>query len=144
LGRTPHLVADPDGRHDDDLRLARLCQRYLALNGKRGWRQTLAREFHYKPSSVQTIIGRARARQFLTPVPRGQWGGQLMPKALKLLGLQGGDESKSTAWGRATSEERSAALQRESRVEELDAALASGSIDADSYTKRLDAIMEED
>jgi hypothetical protein len=77
-------VADPRTLGDDE-RLAKLCRRYLELDGKSGWRAILAREFGYAPSSIQTIIGRARGRRFLTRVPRGQYGGDLTPKALRLL-----------------------------------------------------------
>lgn len=136
-------VADPDENHDDDFDLARLCQRYLELNGDSGWRETLAAEFHYSTSAVQTIIGRARKRRFLTQVPRGQYGGQLTPKSLRILGLL--DRPKApTAWERATPEERASALERDRRVEELDRQLLAGEVTATEYQERTIALYEED
>jgi hypothetical protein len=77
-------LADPPIR-ENDTQLAKLCQRYLELNGEPGWRLTLSVEFAKAESSIPTMISRARRRRFLTRVPRGQYGGQLTPKALQLL-----------------------------------------------------------
>lgn len=92
LGNEPSPVlesmdaaADTSGERDNDKLLAELCARYLELNGEPGWRATLAHEFPYSLSSIQTVIARARRRRFLTSVPRGKSGGRLTPKALRLL-----------------------------------------------------------
>ncbi len=103
-------TADASTGRGDDKKLAKLCARYVELGGKPRWRETLAREFDYKASSVQTIIGRARRRRFLTPAPRrGQYGGQLTPKALRLLA----PAEQREAWDRLMSEQRSRAQQHE-------------------------------
>jgi hypothetical protein len=78
-------VADPNPAGENDVRLAALCRRYLELDSESGWRETLADEFNYSPSAIPTIVARARKRRFLTKVARGQYGGQLTPKALRLL-----------------------------------------------------------
>lgn len=102
-------VADGETDRESDERLAKLCRRYLELGAQKDWRQTLADEFHYSLPSVQTIIGRARKRRFLTPVARGQHGGQLTPKALQLLA----PPQTKTAWDLATEEMRQGAIERE-------------------------------
>jgi hypothetical protein len=122
-------VADPNTAREDDALLARLCKRYLQLGGESGWRMTLADEFNYAESSIQTIIGRARRRRFLTPVARGQFGGQLTPKALRLLA----PTKQQSAWDRATAEQREAAIERDRREAELYEQFAAGTIGADAY-----------
>lgn len=77
-------LADPPTR-ENDVKLAELCRRYLELDGEPGWRSTLAVQFDKAESSIPTMIARARRRRFLTRVPHGQYGGQLTPKALRLL-----------------------------------------------------------
>ena len=127
--------------HAGDERLARLCQRYLQLQGESDWRETLAQEFHYSRSSVQTIITRARKRRFLTPVARGQQGGQLTPKALRLLA----PAQQRSAWDRATVEQQHAALAREALREQITADLLEqfrdGTIDADTFSARRFALV---
>ena len=129
-------VADTNPGRENDKRLAELCKRYLDLRGESDWRETLGVEFGYQSTSVQTIIGRARKRRFLTKVPRGQNGGQLTPKALRLLA----PPSMQSAWDQATDERRAAALQREERRAEREAdlldQLRAGTIDKKTYGTR--------
>jgi hypothetical protein len=129
-------VADGRAASDDDVRLAQLCRRYIKLDAESGWRETLAHEFNYEPSGIQTIIARARARRFLTPVPRGQYGGQLMPKALRLLA----PPKRQAAWDRLTTEQRTGALELDRRHRELEAELLeqrqAGLIDAETFARR--------
>jgi hypothetical protein len=136
-------VADRKTGREDDERLARLCKRYLELGAKSGWRAILAREFGYDSSSIQTIIGRARRRRFLTKVPRGRYGGQLTPKALRLLA----PPALQSAWERATDEQRTAALERDRRHARLSAILLKqlqmGAIDSDTYKARSLALEAE-
>jgi hypothetical protein len=136
-------VADGITDTEADKRLAMLCLRYLELRGQKDWRQTLADEFHYSLPSVQTIIGRARKRRFLTPVSQGQNGGQLTPKALRLLA----PPRARSAWDRATDEIRAAAMDRERWRTELESELhallpkvESGEISKDTYGIRSLAI----
>jgi hypothetical protein len=129
-------VADTNTAREDDEKLARFCKRYLELGGREGWRETLAQEGNYAPSSVQTVIARARKRRFLTKVPRGQYGGQLTPKALRLLA----PPKMQSAWERATEDQRGAAIVRDVRGEALEAdllaQLQAGKIDDKTYRAR--------
>jgi hypothetical protein len=52
-------------------------------------------------------------------VPRGQYGGQLTPNALRLLA----PPRHQPAWERATAEQRAAAIEREQRRERREAEL---------------------
>jgi hypothetical protein len=116
-------VADP--ARESDKKLAELCQRYLELvkspdrDEKKLWRETLGKDFDYAPGSVQTIISRARKRRFLTEVRRGQSGGELTPKARRLLA----PPQLQSAWDRATDDVRASALEREKRRDVLEARL---------------------
>lgn len=134
------IAHPPATDREHDVMLARLCERYLELNGRPGWREILARQFPYEASSIQTIIGRARRRRFLTPVPRGQFGGQLTPKARRLLA----PPKMESAWERATEEMRTAALERErlrDRIaNDLLTAYQAGDLDSSAHRFRLLAL----
>lgn len=93
-----------------DLRLARICRRYLQLH-QHGtlnpmWKRIIATEFDLSESSVPTTIMRARQRHFLTPVKPGQPGGELTEKARRLLG-----PSRST-WDRLSADQQAQELRR--------------------------------
>lgn len=134
-------VADARTAPDADVKLAQMCKRYIELDGQPGWRETLADEFGpYDPSTIPTKISRARARGFLGPVPPRQNGGQLTPKALRLLA----PPKLQSAWEQATEEQRQAALLRDDLESRLSAELhrqwEEGQIDKRTFAARTHAI----
>lgn len=133
-------VVDPDAGSESDIRLARLCKRYLELVKEPKnpmWRRILAYEFDLKESGVQTKISRARRRRFLTPVAHGQSGGQLTPKAHQLLA----PPERRSAWDLASPAQRQAALDcdalRQRIKNDLDIAYRSGQSDSTEHRARL-------
>lgn len=80
------IEATADPPSDRDRQLARMCKRYLDLKGDPEWRENLSKEFRYKVGGIPTMIARARQHGYLSPAPgRGQHGGELTPKSLRLL-----------------------------------------------------------
>lgn len=130
------LRSDPDAGSVQDVKLARLAQRYLETLDKPTWRRILANEFGYSESSVQTMIARARKRRLLTPVTRGQSGGQLTPKARRLLA----PAKAPSAWDRATPEQQQARIDAEALIAKVHAEIFAdyrdGNIDAATYHAR--------
>lgn len=73
---------------DDDV-LAALAHEYVSIleTGSRTPSRELAKRFGGAAGTWTNRVGESRARGFLTPVDRGEAGGSLTPKALRMLGI---------------------------------------------------------
>jgi hypothetical protein len=111
----------------DDVKLARLAQRYVETLGQPKqaaqlavWSREDPERGRYKASSIPKLIKRARERRLLTPTSKGQAGGQLTPRARALL-----------AEPPSARERIDAVLDQARRREEWESALEAGIIEID-------------
>jgi hypothetical protein len=140
-GGTPLMQMHHDPVTEDELRLARLAQRYVETLGQPKQMESLAQwsrddpaRGHYTDQSTVNAIRRARKSGLLTPTQRGKAGGLLTPRALHVLG------EPPNAWEAASPEVKLQTLRREQlgqRIhDELLAAYRAGETDAPTFGAR--------